>query len=138
MTHLSRFLLSGTAALGLLLSGCQASSKSADKRTQALADDASKDELVSMMKDAMATAQDTNGNGSPAMWTFSDDDTTVYLYGTVHLLKPDLNWRTDALDEALKSADTLVLEADVSSPDRPSKITRTCQCNMVNLPMDSL
>jgi len=116
MTHLSRLLLTGTAALGLILSGCQAKSDSA-AAPQALADDISKDEMVSMMKDAIAVAQDTSGNGSPAMWTFSDDDTTVYLYGTVHLLKPGLTWRSPAFNVALSQADTIVLEADVVSAE---------------------
>ena len=112
MTHFSRLLLTSAAALGLALSGCQAKTS-----TPALADDISKDELVAMMKGAMADAKATTGTGSPAMWTFSDDDTTVYLYGTVHLLKPDVTWRSPALEDALSKADTLVLEADVSSPE---------------------
>ena len=112
MTHFSRLLLTSAAALGLALSGCQAKTS-----TPALADDISKDELVAMMKGAMADAKATTGTGSPAMWTFSDDDTTVYLYGTVHLLKPDVTWRSPALEDALNKADTLVLEADVSSPE---------------------
>ena len=114
MTHFTRLLLTGTAALGLLLSGCQAKSEAPAAK---LADDISKDEMVTMMKDAMVTAKATSGNGSPAMWTFSDDDTTVYLYGTVHLLKPDVTWRSPELDAALSEADTLVLEADVASPE---------------------
>lgn len=120
MTHLSRLLLSGSAALGLLLTGCQAKTSNdakADAPAAKLADDISKDELVAMMTGAMADAKATSGQGSPAMWTFSDDDTTVYLYGTVHLLKPDVTWRSPALETALSKADTLVLEADVSSPE---------------------
>ena len=120
MTHLSRLLLTSAAALGLLLSGCQAksdSASSADTPAVKLADDISKDEMVAMMKGAMVDAKATSGKGSPAMWTFSDKDTTVYLYGTVHLLKPDVTWRSPALDAALSKADTLILEADVSSPE---------------------
>lgn len=110
MTHFSRLLLTSAATLGLFLSGCQA-------KTTTLADDISKEEMVAMMKDAMTKAEATTGDGSPAMWTFSDEDTTVYLYGTVHLLKPEVKWRSAALDAALKDADTLVLEADVASPE---------------------
>jgi len=102
--------MTSAAALGLLLSGCQA-------KIETLADDVSKDELVAMMKDAMTDAKATTGTGSPAMWTFSDEDTTVYLYGTVHLLKPDVTWRSPALEAAFSEADTLVLEADLSSPE---------------------
>lgn len=112
MTHFSRLLLTGSAALALLFSGCQGIADDVK-----LADDVSKDELVAMMKGAMADAKATSGSGSPAMWTFSDEDTTVYLYGTVHLLKPEVTWRSPALNAALTTADTLVLEADISSPE---------------------
>ena len=127
MSQFSRFLLCSTATLGLLLSGCQAKSDSAAKTktsVAALADDVTKDELVAMMKEAMDDAKSTKGNGSPAIWTFSDDDTTVYLYGTVHLLKPDVTWRSPALDTALSQADTLVLEADVASPESQAGIQK--------------
>lgn len=114
MTHFSRLLLTGTAALGLLLSGCQTKTEAP---APALAGDLSKEELVAMMQGAMANAKATAGNGSPAMWTFSDEDTTVYLFGTVHLLKPDVTWRSPALETAFSAADTLVLEADVASAE---------------------
>lgn len=112
MTHISRLLLTTTAALTLALTGCQAKTSAPE-----LANGMSKDELVAMMKGAMADAKATSGTGAPAMWTFSDEDTTVYLYGTVHLLKPEVTWRSPSLENALSKADTLVLEADVSSPE---------------------
>jgi uncharacterized protein len=50
----------------------------------------------------------------PAMWKVADADTTVYLFGTIHLLPKGQGWRTPAMDEALAGADELVLEvADV-------------------------
>ena len=111
MKNLSRLLLAGSAVLAIALSGCQA-------KTQApMAGDMSKDELVAMMKVAMADAKATNGTGEPAMWTFSDEDTTVNILGTVHLLKPDVVWKTPAIKDALAQADTLVLEADTTSPE---------------------
>jgi len=59
----------------------------------------------------------SEGPGTPALWTLSDEDTTVYIFGTVHLLKPELEWRTPELDAALASIDTLYTEADVLSSD---------------------
>ncbi len=53
--------------------------------------------------------------GSPAIWSFSDDDTTVYLFGTVHLLKPETEWRSEEIDAAFNAADTVYFEADVQS-----------------------
>jgi hypothetical protein len=55
--------------------------------------------------------------GKPAMWKVADDDTTIYLFGTIHLLPAGTRWRTPALEAALARADELVLEvADVDDP----------------------
>jgi uncharacterized protein len=51
----------------------------------------------------------------PAMWSVRDDDTTVHLFGTIHLLSPEMDWRTPELDLAMGNADTLWLEIDVLS-----------------------
>jgi uncharacterized protein YbaP (TraB family) len=50
----------------------------------------------------------------PAMWRVSDGDTTVYLLGSIHLLPPNISWRTPTVERAIAESDTLVLE---SSPD---------------------
>lgn len=46
----------------------------------------------------------------PAMWQVSDKDTSIYLFGTVHLLPPGTQWRTAKLDKATREAGTLVVE----------------------------
>ena len=46
----------------------------------------------------------------PAMWQVSDRDTSIYLFGTVHLLPPGTQWRTAKLDKAAGEAGTLVVE----------------------------
>jgi len=61
--------------------------------------DMSKEELVALMQGAMADAKATKGSGTPAMWTFSDKDTTVNIMGTVHLLKPDVVWKSPAITD---------------------------------------
>lgn len=50
----------------------------------------------------------------PAMWRVSDGDTTIYLLGSIHLLPPNINWRTPLIDSAIATSDILVLE---SSPE---------------------
>jgi uncharacterized protein YbaP (TraB family) len=53
----------------------------------------------------------------PAMWKVSDADTTLYLFGTIHLLPEGRTWRTAAFEQALAAADELVLEvANVDDP----------------------
>jgi uncharacterized protein YbaP (TraB family) len=46
----------------------------------------------------------------PAMWKVADADTTLYLFGTIHLLPKGQGWRTPAMDSALAGSDELVLE----------------------------
>ncbi len=48
----------------------------------------------------------------PAIWVVRDKDSTLYLLGTVHALKPDTVWRTPAIDKALTDASELWLEVD--------------------------
>lgn len=46
----------------------------------------------------------------PALWLVRDADTTIYLFGTVHLLQPGLNWLNGPVAQALAQSDTLVTE----------------------------
>jgi uncharacterized protein len=69
------------------------------------------------LKRAMAAAAASKGAGKPALWTLKDSDTTVHLLGTVHLLRPDLDWRSAEIDAALNKADTVVFEIDMASPE---------------------
>ncbi|MBA3666509.1 MAG: TraB/GumN family protein [Sphingomonas sp.] len=46
----------------------------------------------------------------PAMWKVADADTTIYLFGTIHLLPPGTKWRSPAFDAAAAGSDTLVVE----------------------------
>lgn len=66
---------------------------------------------------AIAAAQASRGAGQPAMWTLKDEDTTLHILGTVHLLRPDLEWRTPEIGAAIAAADTVVFEADTTSAD---------------------
>lgn len=46
----------------------------------------------------------------PAMWVIKDADSTIYLFGTVHILKPTTEWRSAKYDAALKSSEEIWLE----------------------------
>ena len=37
----------------------------------------------------------------PALWAVSDADTTIYLFGTIHLLPENYQWRTAKFDQAV-------------------------------------
>ena len=43
----------------------------------------------------------------PPMWVIKDADSTLYLFGTVHLLDPDMKWLTPRVQKALDGADEL-------------------------------
>ena len=80
------------------------------------------EEVLASVRASIAKAESTTGPGSPALWTLKDDDTTIHLFGTVHLLRPETKWRSDAVNEAFASADKLVLEADTDSPEAQQKM----------------
>ena len=54
-----------------------------------------------------ATASEPSG---PALWKVADEDTTIYLFGTVHALPPGLDWFDEDIANALTASDTLVTE----------------------------
>lgn len=51
----------------------------------------------------------------PALWKVADEDTTIYLFGTIHILPKDLQWRTPKLAEAIAESDELVLETEMGT-----------------------
>ena len=49
----------------------------------------------------------------PALWVVSDPDTTIYLFGTIHLLPKGIDWQRGKLADALAKSDELVIETIV-------------------------
>lgn len=52
----------------------------------------------------------------PALWVVKDSDTTIYMFGTIHVLKPGIQWFRGPVKKAFDRSGTLVLE--VVTPDR--------------------
>ncbi|WP_321490644.1 TraB/GumN family protein [uncultured Hyphomonas sp.] len=75
-----------------------------------------------LYEEALAAAEASRGEGEPAVWTLADEDTTIRIMGTVHFLRPELDWRSEQIDTALAEAGTLVFEADVSSQEAASEM----------------
>lgn len=46
----------------------------------------------------------------PALWAIKDKDSTIYLFGTIHVLKPDTQWRSAIIDKALNDSGDLTIE----------------------------
>jgi len=57
----------------------------------------------------------------PALWQVSDPDTTIYLFGTIHLLPDNFQWRTSKIDEAVQHSQQLIVETIVDDKD-PTKL----------------
>lgn len=57
----------------------------------------------------------------PALWEVSDQDTTIYLFGTIHLLPANYRWRTPAIDKAIASSGSLYVETIVD-PKNPQQL----------------
>lgn len=57
-----------------------------------------------------AEAPAASGAPRPAMWKLADEDTTIYLFGTIHLLPEGRTWRSPKMEEALSQSNELVLE----------------------------
>lgn len=53
----------------------------------------------------------------PAMWAVKDADSTIYLFGTVHLLKPETQWKTEKLEAAMKEAEQFWLELPTTNAE---------------------
>lgn len=61
----------------------------------------------------LALASATAAFAAPPFWAVKDEDSTIYLFGTMHILTPDAEWRTPAFDKAMASARVVWFEADV-------------------------
>lgn len=73
---------------------------------------------------ATATAQGAAGTAQaarPALWQVSDPDTTVYLFGTIHLLPENYQWRSGPLEKAIAGSDSLVVET-IIDPEKPQEL----------------
>jgi uncharacterized protein len=65
-----------------------------------------------------AVARDTKVD-NPAIWKIDGPKGDVFLFGSVHLLPKGVNWRTPALEAALKSANVVVFEIDLDKAKDP-------------------
>lgn len=83
--------------------------------------------LAAFLAPATLLAQDTTApqgryaftqdyEPSPAIWELSDEDTTIYLLGTIHVLPRGFRWRSERLNAIIEQADELVVESSGYDP----------------------
>ena len=53
----------------------------------------------------------------PPIWVIRDQDSTIVLFGSVHMLPPGLDWRPAALDTALQQANDIWFELPLDATD---------------------
>ncbi len=68
-----------------------------------------------------APAQAPQPVAHPALWEVSDPDTTIYLFGTIHLLPNGYRWESPKIEQAVQKSDQLYVETIVD-PDHPQGI----------------
>ncbi|HEX4692995.1 TraB/GumN family protein [Sphingomonas sp.] len=94
-------LMTAAATCALLLTGAVAAQTSAPTPT---------------LPAAPAKPAPAAVDADPALWVVKDKDTTIYLFGTIHVLKPGLSWFDEAVKKAFDSSDALVLEMVQPAP----------------------
>lgn len=92
MCKFKRLIATGTASLALALTaGCAGKYVESPRPVDALA--------------------------GPALWQLSDDDTTIYLFGTIHVLPEGIDWYDARIAAAFDAAEEVVVEVDLRNTD---------------------
>jgi uncharacterized protein YbaP (TraB family) len=63
---------------------------------------------------APAAQAEARAPDGPALWKVADEDTTIYLFGTVHALPPGTIWMNQRIESALASSGEFVTEVDLA------------------------
>ena len=116
---MTRILLA--AASGLALTACASDGADMDTDEAMKAAPAEEAVTVSSYDDITTLDQATSGPSEVAMWRTGDEDTTVYMIGTVHLLRPSVEWKTDDYERAFAEADAVYIESDSLSEEAQAK-----------------
>ncbi|MCB2065068.1 MAG: TraB/GumN family protein [Erythrobacter sp.] len=72
-----------------------------------------------------ALAQEASPPSGPAIWRLGDEDTTIYLFGTIHVLPEGENWFSGNVRSAFDASDELVFE--ISMDDVPASAAALAQ-----------
>lgn len=65
----------------------------------------------------------------PALFVVRDADTTIWLFGTIHLLPQGVAWRTQATEQAIADADLLVTEIPDADPKAANAVLEALMRN---------
>ncbi|PZO54743.1 MAG: hypothetical protein DCF16_04655 [Alphaproteobacteria bacterium] len=68
---------------------------------------------------ACEPAPRTPAAGEPALWRIADDDSEIWLFGSVHVLPADVHWLSPRIATALDGAEEFVTETNTEDADFP-------------------
>jgi len=68
----------------------------------------------------------------PSLWHIQDEDSDIYIFGTVHILRPGIDWQTEAVMDAFEAADTVYFEAPVNDPAQAQAMQQAVLANAMN------
>jgi len=68
------------------------------------------EDVAAPTTETAAAVSSTAAASGPAMWKVADDDTTIYLFGTVHILPKEVQWLDVTITDALAKSDVIVTE----------------------------
>lgn len=64
---------------------------------------------------------------APAIWKVSDEDSSIWLFGSIHLLPPGTEWRTEIFDNLIDEAERVYFETDLGPVAQPKIIALTME-----------
>jgi len=73
----------------------------------------------------------------PALWKIADADTTIYLFGTIHVLPKGYDWETPKITAALNASQGLILEAALDGQS-PEQISGALQSLAMDTPVPTI
>ena len=65
---------------------------------------------VVLASDAAGYAQQKQTEPKPALWRITDEDSTLWIFGSIHALEPGTRWRRPELDAALEAVEIVYFE----------------------------
>ena len=68
-----------------------------------------------------ALAEEHVIDAHPALWTVHGPKGTAYLLGSIHILPPNVHWKTPEIVAAMKKADTFVFEIPLDHQEQDAK-----------------
>jgi uncharacterized protein YbaP (TraB family) len=76
--------------------------------------------LLALLLPTAAPAR-TSEVATPALWKMTGKDTTIWLFGSVHVLSPDIRWFEGPVAKAFAKSDALVVETELSADASSSR-----------------